>query len=168
MATTLPPRRRDALPQWWQLRSAGERTFLAVVAALAALALLWLIAWQPLTRDVDRLERQLASERTMLADARRRADEIAGLARNPASVAPTDPRAALDAALARHGLKSAATTVERVDNERLRLTIDAIGFDQLTAFLDTAQREARLRAVEVVATARVEPGQVRADLTLAR
>jgi len=166
MATTLPSRPRDALPRWWQLRSPGERMLLVVAGLLAVAALLWLIAWQPLTRDTDRLVRQVASERAMLADARRRADEIAGLARNAPSVATTDPRAALDTALAQRNLKGA--TVERVDNERLRLTIDTIGFDTLPAFLDALQREARLRAVEVVATARVEPGQVRADLTLAR
>jgi type II secretory pathway component PulM len=168
MATTLPSRPRDALPRWWQLRSPGERLLLTAIGVLAALALLWLIAWQPLTRDIDRLVRQLASERAALADARRRADEIAGLARNAPAVATTDPRAAVDAALARHNLKSVTTTVERVDNERLRLTIDTIGFDTLPGFLDALQREARLRAVEVVTTARVEPGQVRADLTLAR
>ena len=40
--------------------------------------------------------------------------------------------------------------------------------EDLAAFLDALQRDARLRAVELVATARVEPGQVRADVTLAR
>jgi type II secretory pathway component PulM len=60
------------------------------------------------------------------------------------------------------------TTIERIDNERIRLTFDTIAFDALTAFLESLQRDARLRPVELVATARVEPGQVRADLTLAR
>ncbi len=82
-------------------------------------------------------------------------------------VAAGDPRAALDAALVEQGLKSAATSIERGDNERLRVTFDRIGFDALTAFLDALQKSAQLRPVELVATARVEPGQVRAELTLA-
>jgi type II secretory pathway component PulM len=168
MATTLPLSRREALAQWWQLRSRSERMLLAAAAGIAAFALAWLVVWQPLARDTDRLGRRIESERATLADARRRADEIAGLARNAPSIAPADPRAALDALLARQDLKTAAATIERVDNERIRLTFDAIGFDALTAFLDALQRDARLRAVELVATARVEPGQVRADITLAR
>jgi type II secretory pathway component PulM len=168
MATTLPSSRREAFAQWWQLRSRSERMLLAAAAGIAALALAWLVVWQPLARDTDRLDRQIENDRAMLADARRRADEIAGLARSAPSVAPAEPRAALDAALTQQNLKSAATTIERIDNERIRLTFDAIGFDALTAFLDALQRNARLRAVELVATARVEPGQVRADVTLAR
>jgi len=168
MATTLPSSRREAFAQWWQLRSRSERMLLTAAAGIAALALAWLVVWQPLARDTDRLDRQIENDRAMLADARRRADEIAGLARSAPSVAPAEPRAALDAALARQNLTVAATTIERIDNERIRLTFDAIGFDALTAFLDALQRDARLRAAELVATARVEPGQVRADVTLAR
>ena len=168
MAATLPSSRREAFAQWWQLRSRSERILLAAAAGIAALALAWLVVWQLLARDTDRLDRQIETDRAMLADARRRADEIAGLARSAPSVAPAEPRAALDAALTQQNLKSAATTIERIDNERIRLTFDAIGFDALTAFLDALQRNARLRAVELVATARVEPGQVRADVTLAR
>ena len=168
MATTAHSSRRDGFAQWWQLRSPGERTLLATGAALLCLALAWLIVYQPIARDADRLTRQLAGDRATLADARRRADEIAGLARTAPSIAAADPRAALDPVLARQGLKSAATMIERIDNERIRVTFDAIAFDALTGFLDALQREAKLRAVELVATARVEPGQVRVDVTLAR
>lgn len=167
MASTLSSR-REGFAQWWQLRSRGERSVLELGAAVLALALAWVFIWQPLLLDTDRLLRQRASDRATLAEAKRQADEIAGLARNAPVVAASDPRAALDAVLAQQNLKGAATTIERIDNERIRLTFDAIGFDALTAFLDALQRAAQLRAVELVATARVEPGQVRADVTLAR
>jgi type II secretory pathway component PulM len=168
MATMLPSSRRAAFSQWWQLRSHSERMLLTAAAGLAAVALAWLVVWQPLARDTDSLARQIESDRATLADARLRADEIAGLARSAPSVATADPRAALDPVLAQQNLKTAATTIERIDSERIRLTFDTIGFDALTVFLDALQRDARLRAVELVATARVEPGQVRADVTLAR
>ena len=167
MATSASSR-RDAMAQWWQLRSRGERIGLSAGAALATLALAWLLVWQPLQSDSERATRQLAADRLALLEARRQADAIAGLARSAPAVAAGDPRAALDAVLAEQGLKGAATAVERSDNDRLRLTFEHISFDALTAFLDALQQSAQLRAVEVVATARVEPGQVRADLTLAR
>jgi general secretion pathway protein M len=165
---TMASSRREGLAQWWQLRSPGERTLLAIAAALIGLALAWLFVWQPLELDTERLLRQLASDRTTLAEARRQADAIAGLAKSAPAIATGDARAALDAVLAQQGLKSAASAIERTDNERIRLTFDNIAFDALTAFLETLQHSAQLRAVELVATARVEPGQVRAELTLAR
>src|SRR2546430_17645617 len=93
MATTLPSSTtRDRLVRWWQLRSRGERALLASVAGLAVVAIVWLLVWQPLTRDSARLERQLAAQRVTLAEARRQADDIARLARlSPASIA-RDPR----------------------------------------------------------------------------
>jgi len=167
MATTALSR-REGLAQWWQLRSRAERAMLALVAVVAALALGWLFIGQPLLQDTERLTRQLASDRATLVEARRQADAIAGLARTAPRVAAGDPRAALDAVLVEQGLKGTATSIERSDNERIRLTFDRIGFDALTTFLDALQKSAQLRPVELVATARVEPGQVRADLTLAR
>jgi general secretion pathway protein M len=161
-------RRREALGQWWQLRSRNERTLLGLGAGLLALGLSWLFLWQPLVQDTERLTRQLGSARITLAEARRQADEIAGLARNAPKVVAGEPRAALDSVLVQQGLKNSATTIERIDNERIRLTFDTIAFDTFTAFLDALQRTAQLRAVELVATARVEPGQVRAEVTLAR
>lgn len=160
--------RREAWAQWWQLRSRREQIVLASSAAVLAVALAWLFIWQPLVLDSDRLTRQLASDRATLAEARRQADEIAGLARNPPAAPAADARAVLDSLLVQQGLKSAATSIERSDDGRIRLTFDSIGFDALTAFLDALQRDAQLRAVEVVATARVGSGQIRADITLAR
>jgi type II secretory pathway component PulM len=168
MAARTPMNARETLAQWWQLRSRSERRALAAVGAVAALALIWLIVWQPLMRDSDRLARRVAVDRAALADARRASDEIAGLARTAAAPVAADPRAALDPVLSAQNLKTAATAIERIDDDRVRVTFDTIGFDALAAFLDALQRDARLRAVEVVATARVEAGRVRADVTLTR
>jgi len=168
MAAPTPVNAREALAQWWQLRSRPERQVLIAVGAVVALALAWLIVWQPLERDSERLTRRLANDRAALADARRASDEIAGLARAAAAPIAADPRAALDSVLAAQNLRTAASAIERVDDDRVRVTLDRLGFDGLTALLDALQRDSRLRAVEVVATARVETGLVRADLTLTR
>ncbi|HUH93014.1 MAG TPA: type II secretion system protein GspM [Casimicrobiaceae bacterium] len=169
MATVhAPASRRENLAHWWQLRSPEERRGLAVLGGIVALGVLWLAVWQPVVRDVDRLRQRIAGDRAELAEARRDSDAIAALAR-VAPVAPAaDPRTALDAVLSARGLASAATQIERVDNDRLRVTFDAIDFDALAAALDGLQREAHLRAIEVVATARADAGRVRADVTLGR
>lgn len=165
MATTLQPAARERVTQWWQLRSAGERRSLALAAGLVIGALAWLALWQPLVVDIERTTRQITSQRAALAEARRQADDIASLERSAATSPPRDVRADLGALLARRGLKP--TAIDRLDNDRVRLTFDAIGFDALVALVDSAQREAGLRAVDLTSTARVDSGQVRAELTLA-
>ena len=165
MATTLQAPARERVTQWWQLRSAGERRSLAFAAVAAIAALAWLALWQPLVADVEHTTRQLASQRATLAEARRQADDIASLERSTTAPPPRDARADLGALLTRRGLKP--TAIDRLDNDRVRLTFDAIGFDALAAFIDSVQREAGLRAVDLTSTARVESGQVRAELTLA-
>jgi type II secretory pathway component PulM len=150
------------------LRNRRERIVIALVGGIVALALLWSFAWQPLQRDSERLARELVDQRAALSEARRQADEIAGLARNAPAPPMGDARAAIDGALASQELKSATGSVERLDGERWRITFDAIAFDALTALLDHLQRDASIRAAEASVTARVEPGQVRAEITLAR
>ena len=61
---------------------------------------------------------------------------------------------------------SGLTAIDRIDNDRLRVSFDAVSFDALTELFDRLQRDARLRAVDATITARVEPGQVRAELIL--
>jgi type II secretory pathway component PulM len=152
--------------QWWRVRSATERSIVAGLALLLGLALLWVLLWQPLQRDALRLRRQLAVQGAALAQARREADEIAVLARQPASTPATSPRADLEALLAKEGLS--ATAIETLDASRLRLTFDNVAFDTLAPVLQSLQQDARLLAVEVSATARVEPGKVRAEVILTR
>jgi len=168
MATVLPVGRRERFAQWWQLRTGTERIVIALAAAVIALLLLWVVAWQPLQRDTERLARRLAEQRSVLVIARRQADAIAGLARGAPVVGTGDARAAIEAALARQNLKPAAGTVERIDDDHWHLGFGAVAFDALSALLESLQRDGGLRASEVSLTARVEPGQVRADVTLTR
>jgi general secretion pathway protein M len=168
MATHAPAGTREALAHWWHMRSTSERRWLRAIVAVVVVALLWLVVWLPLVRDTDRLVQHLPLDKAALAEARRASDEIAGLSRSAPAPQASDARAALDAVLAAKNVKSAATQIERIDNDRLRATFERIDFDTLAATLDALQREAHLRAIEVVATARVEPGLVRADVTLTR
>jgi len=124
MATALPVGRRERFAQWWQLRTAAERNVIVITAVIIAVLLLWVIVWEPLQRDRERLARQ--------------------------------------------NLKSAAGPIERIDDEHWHLSFAGVAFDALTPLLESLQRDSGLRASEVSATARVEPGQVRADVTLTR
>lgn len=157
--------RGDRLAHWWGVRTRAERAGIIVALSLAAAALAWPLVWLPLQGDIARLTRELTVQRTALADARQQADAIAGLERRAPAPA-RDPRAGLDAALAQSGVRASA--IDRSADDRLRVTVDAISFDALTALLETLQRDAALHVVDLTAAARVEPGMVRADFTLLR
>lgn len=168
MATTLRPPAETRLirsRQWWQLRSPAERSILLACAAVVLAVVAWALLWQPLERDSALLERRIAEQRAALTTARKQADEIAGLARSAVAPSPRDARSDVESALAKNGLK--ATAIDRGDDQRVRVTIDAVSFDALIGLLDGLQRDARLNAVELTAAARVEPGQVRVEMTLA-
>jgi type II secretory pathway component PulM len=164
MATAVEFDRRERLTHWWRLRTHAERALLAAGALVFAAALVWLLVWLPIQGDIARLTRELAVQRAALAQARVQADAMAGLEhRTPAPV--REGRAGLDLALAQSGIKASA--IDRTGDD-LRVTIDGVSFDALTTLLDSVQRDAALRVVDLTAAARVEPGLVRAELTLRR
>ena len=164
MATTVEVDRRDRLTHWWRLRTQAERAALVAAALLFAAALAWLLVWLPIQGDIARLTRELAVQRAALAQARVQADAMAGLERRtPAPV--RDARAGADLALTQAGIKPNA--IDRTGDD-LRVTIDSVSFDALTTVLESFQRDAALRVVDLTAAARVEPGMVRAEFTLRR
>jgi len=168
MASILRPATETRLTrgrQWWQLRSPAERSSWLAAAGVVLAATAWALIWQPLTRDTERLERRLSEQRATLATAHRQADEIASLARSAVEPLPRNTRSDVESALARQGLKAIA--IDDGGDQRLRVTLDAVSFDALASLVASLQRDARLSAVELTAAARVEPGQVRAEMTLA-
>lgn len=155
---------RERLPDWWRLRTGTERTAFVAGVAVAVAALAWLVVWLPLQADIARMTRDLAVQRAALAQARAQVDAMAGLERRTPPPA-RDARAALDIALGQAGIKASA--IDRAGDDS-RVTIGGISFDALSALLDSLQRDAALRVVDLTVAARVEPGMVRAEFTLRR
>ena len=152
---------------WLATKSRAERRIAATILLLVVIALLWTALWQPLTRDMAALRIAQAGSAATLADARRMAKEIAGLAHTPPKEAPSDARAVLERILVQQNLRAAVTQLESRDGGA-HVVFAAVGYEALVSALETLQRDAGLRAVEATLTARVEPGTVRADFTLAR
>ena len=137
------------------------------IAAAVGIAVLWLAVWEPLRRDADVLRAAHAINAAELGAARKMTEEAAGLARTPAAPAPADPRATLDRILAQQNLRGAVTQLDWQEG-RARVVFAAVAYNALITSLEALQREGNLRVVDATLTARVEPGTVRAELTLAR
>ena len=151
----------------WDRASRRERAMIVGATVVVALAAGWVWVWQPMNADIARLQRDFPRARTVLATARAQADSLVALQRTSASAKGSDPRAAVERVLAERSLRPAVTALD-VQEGRVRLTFAAVRFDALIALLDALARTDGLRAVDAVLAARVEPGTVRAELTLAR
>jgi type II secretory pathway component PulM len=154
----------ERITHWWRLRTRAERLTLIAGAALAVAAVAWLVVWLPMQGDIARLARDLAAQRAALAQAQLQADAMPGLERRtPAAV--REARAALDLALSQSGVRTSA--IDRSGDD-LPVTVEGVSFDALTGLLESLQRDAALRVVDLTVAARVEPGMVRAEFTLRR
>lgn len=164
MATAAEIGARERLMHWWRLRTRAERLVFVTGATLAVAALAWLLVWLPIQGDIAHQTRELALQRAALAQASLQAAAMPGLERRT-PVPVRDARVALDSAVAQSGIKTSA--IDRTGDD-LRVTVDAVSFDALTALLESLQRDAALRVVDLTAAGRVEQGMVRAEFTLRR
>lgn len=155
-----------SMADWLAIKTLRERRILAAIAILAALVLMWSALWQPLVRDAAAMRAVQANYAAEIATARRMTEEIPGLARNTAPSFP-DARAALERIFVQQNLRPAVTQIDWQDG-RARIVFAAVGYDSLIVALEALQRDAKLRPVEITVTTRIEPGVVRAELTLAR
>ena len=155
------------LDRWRSARTPRERRVIAALVVLVVAVAGWIGVWQPLQRDLAALRAAVPVERDALAQARRMSDEMTALARATPARRGADARAELERILAERGLRGAVTQLDW-QQDRVRIVFADAGVEPLVLLLDALQRDAQLRIVEAALTARVEPGTVRAELTLAR
>ncbi len=158
---------RDAWLASWRQRPPRERALVALAALVVGGAAVYGLLYRPLAEGRTELERAAAQARSDVATARRLADDVAGLAREARAAPTADLRAAAMRVVAASGLKDALTAID-ASNGRVRVTFADVGVDAFAAFVDLAGREELLFPAEVLLAARVTPGQVRAEATLAR
>ena len=159
----LPP----AILRAWDGMSSRERGLAIAAAATVLFAVAWGLIWQPMQEDTVRVRRDLLRDRAALATARAQVTEISGLQRSAQQQSGGDSRMAVERALGERALQGTATSLE-VKDGRATITFAAIGFDALVGLLDTLARSDGLRPAEVMLTSRIDPGTVRAEVTLSR
>ena len=151
----------------WERASSRERILVALAALVVVLAAGWALLWQPMRSDIARLTRDLPRAKASLAAARAQADALAALRQSTPLGKRTDARVVVERALVEHNLPPSVASLDVVDG-RVRLTFAALRFDALVGLLAALSKSDGLRAVDAVLTTRVEPGTVRAELSLAR
>jgi type II secretory pathway component PulM len=158
---------KAALRKAWQARAPGERTAIAVLAAIVCLAAYALLVHSA-TRGREQLRGSVASLQTQAALLEQQADEYARLRSAPAAPAsPTDLRTLVQARVDASHLSGAVTRMDAMDAEHLQITFGAVSFADWLAWIGALQ--AQHVSLE---TARIEaltaPGLVGITATLAR
>lgn len=97
---------RAALKSWWRERTEREQRLLAVMVALLALVLAWLLLVRPLADELDEAKRRHGEAVTALAQARARA-QAPGLA--PATEAAAGAPLPIDSHLSRTATEAGFT-----------------------------------------------------------
>jgi type II secretory pathway component PulM len=154
-------------PAWrdrWDRLEARERRWLVVGTVVVVSALAYAFAWQPVVADLPRAGRD--AERAQARwDRARAAVAIAGTRATVPAREPLD--VAIRGALAKAGIAPADVTLD-VSGPRAALTLPSIRFGTLVGLIDALARERAVHVVDATIVARVEPGRVRAELSLAR
>lgn len=153
------------LREAWERRAPGERRLYAGIAAAAALVLVFAFAWLPLERERARLERDLPALRGSIARLEREAQEVKRLRATPAAT----PRAATPlASLATNAGGLPGARVNVLDERRVRVSGDDVGFAALLDWLRAAQASHGMRVETAHIEALPAAGRVRVDLLLAK
>ncbi len=149
---------------FWQQREPRERAIIAGGAALLIIALLYAFVWEPIVQDRERLQTRvpqlIASARQIEQDA----SEIERLRALPrAPVSAQGLQSAIEQSAAASNLRDKITRVAADGNNRSRVQLAAVAFDQWLSWVAKLQNEQRIRVEAAQVEALAEPGMVKVN-----
>ncbi len=150
--------------EFWQARSPRERVILSYGGVFLLLTLLYGLAWLPISEGRKKLSANLPQLRADVAQMRTHAQEITGLQAKPGA-ASGEPRQAAESGLQSAKLRDKVSAIDRVDAQRVRITLNGMPFDALLMFLGDMQSQQRLR-VETLQIQAADAGRVKGAFTL--
>jgi general secretion pathway protein M len=157
----------DALKQFWLERAPRERMILGVGSAVLLLVAIYLLLVEPAWTGIGRLERSLPQQRAQAAELDALLGEVKGLKAQPqvATVSASEVKGAIEASLARAGLKT--TRIVPLSDGDIQLSFANVPYGTWATWLAGIERELGARTTSVVVTGKdATPGNVDAELAL--
>ncbi|HMM50013.1 MAG TPA: type II secretion system protein GspM [Burkholderiaceae bacterium] len=156
----------EMLLQRWQMLTPRERQVLIAGAALLALALVWLVLFEPAWDARRRLQTELPTMRTQLARAEQLADEARRLgAVSGAADSPQAVKARLEQSIESAGLRPALAQLTLTGN-LFEVRFKSVPYAAWLVWLEAAARESRLRVADAAVTRETGVGVVSARVAL--
>ena len=150
--------------EFWQARNPRERMILTYGGIFLLLSLLYGLAWLPISEGRKKLSATMPQLRADVVQMRTHAQEVAGLQAD-AGAASGDARQAAESGLQGANLRDKVSAIDRVDAQRVRISLNGMPFDALLMFLGDMQSQQRLR-VETLQIQATDAGRVKGAVTL--
>lgn len=152
---------------WWNQLSSRERWLVGSGGVLTLALVFYALIWQPFQNELQRLRQAVAEQRADLVwmhQAALEAKRLRNIQNNPRSLPSPGTRRSLlivvDQTARSAGLNTALKRVEPQGNDKVRVWLEQVGFDQLIDWLDTLRREQAIQtanaAIERQASGRVD------------
>lgn len=151
---------------WWNSLQLRERRLLMAGAGLMAALAYWVLLWQPLVAAREQSRAAVVSLQQATALAR---TQVTAILASRTLAAPRPVRslfALIDSSARDAGLMSAQTRIEPLGEDRVRVSMDGVNFDQLAAWLENLDRSEGVDISEWSVDRALVPGVVNASMTL--
>ncbi len=155
---------RQAFDEFWGARSERERKQLLLAAAVAVLALIYMLLIEPAWQGGEKLQKNLPTTRQQAAELQAMSLQASALAREAPPPAPPMTRETLEASLTRAGLQPQNVAMAGTDIANVQFA--SVSFAGMVAWLDELQKAFRITVSEANVTAAGSIDTVNATLTL--
>jgi general secretion pathway protein M len=156
----------EALLQRWHLLAARERRAVIGAAAVLLVAFVWLVLFEPAWLARSRLQAELPTLRSQLAQMEQLAGEARRLAALPATNdSPQSLKLQIESSIDSAGLRPALAQLS-TNGSLFDLRFKRVAYAAWLDWLDTATRETRLRVADVAITRESGIGLVSVRLAL--
>lgn len=155
----------------WQQMAPRERLLVSIAGGVTALALGFLLVWQPLFESTARLREEVADQRGLLQWLHAIEPEVQKLrgARGvPGVGAGGSLMSLVDQTSTRSGLKSFVTRIQPEGDKEVRVWLEQAPYDEVMRWLITLELDAGVRIVEFNVSRGPAPGLVGARINLQR
>lgn len=161
---------------WFASLAPRERMMVIAAAVLLVLTLGYVLAWEPLTRDVARLEQSVQEQRALkqwmeqaAVEARRlRGGRAGGNGAAPVGEDAPSLLSLTDETVRAAQLGAAVRRIEPEGDSVVRVVLEQAAFDDVMLWLGMLQRTHGIGVVDFAVDRQDEPGLVNARLTLQR
>lgn len=157
---------------WWNQLANRERWLVGGGSGLALVLLLYTLIWQPFQGRLERLRQTVAEQRADLAWMHRAAAEVKRLGNVPADPRPGRSQDAgrsllivVDQTARKAGLGTAVKRVEPQSDNKIRVWLEQVDFDQLVRWLEELRQEQGIQIANAIMD-RQTSGKVDARLIL--
>jgi general secretion pathway protein M len=155
------------LREQWNKLAPGERRLAMAGGAVLGVALLYMLLWLPVQKELTRLRVSVPEERAQLQHMRSQAASIKPLRARGGS-APTAGTLlpVVEQSATARGLRGFVTRLEAEGSTGVQLTLDAVPFNSLISWLSDLQDNYSLVVENTSMDAHTAPGTVNAKIKL--